>query len=99
MLKITTDEDKKTASVSGPPHELVMFYCVWQSYLWPNWATEMDLSKDDVFSQQTKIMMDRINNNSGLLLSWSDSLFKDALVKTKNQLSIIEIIELRKIKD
>lgn len=79
MVNVEKLSDGKVAAISGSECELMLFYCFWQSKLWPNW---MDYSKlgdeSDVATRQHKSVIESINTGRNLHLHDVGEQFEDA---------------------
>lgn len=80
MLKVSKSSDGKTVSVRGAPAEMILFYCMWQSYIWPKWPFHETLeSKSDAAGNQHRRVLKDIDKGHDILLSNSEWIFKVAL--------------------
>lgn len=60
MLKI--EVSTRVATVSGPPCEVMLFYCFWQTKLWPDWMQYIRGRKpNDEAIRQHKFVVKAIN--------------------------------------
>lgn len=66
-------------TVAGPKYELMLFYCAWQSYLWPEWMSYEGLGKDnDEFTRHYKLAVESIQAGE-LKLFNAQTKFQEAL--------------------
>lgn len=79
MIKIETTSGGKAISVRGSSAEVMLFYCFWQTSLWPDWMTYEKLGdRADVASKQHRGVIDRINRGDDLILYDSGEMFEKA---------------------
>lgn len=80
MLKVSKSSDNKTVSVCGTAAEMMLFYCAWQTHLWPNWLEYAKLGdlKDHAARQHMGVIK-AINSGRDLLLSNIGGQFQEAL--------------------
>lgn len=80
MIKISKDNTGKMASVRGTPAEMMLFYCAWETHLWPTWLTYDKLGDlKDPAAKQHRGVVKSINNGHDLLLFNGDEKFQTAL--------------------
>lgn len=79
MIKVTKSSDGRVANVSGSECEVMLFYCFWQTKLWPDWMNHQKLGQDsDVATMQHRSVVRNINSGLPLLLSDVGEYFEAA---------------------
>jgi hypothetical protein len=80
MIKVSKSSDNEVVSVRGTPAEMMLFYCTWESSLWPSWIRSSKLGDpEDYAARQHRGVIKAINSGHDLLLSNSDEKFQQAL--------------------
>lgn len=78
MIRVT--EAKKTAVLEGAPADVMLFYCIWQNSIWPNWMAAPGLSDEkDVARQQHARVIALANAGEEIVLANDGKPFEDAL--------------------
>lgn len=82
MLRIEYSEHIVT--VGGDPEHVAMFYCIWQSEIFPKWAEHVKNSNDeDAMPKQIKYAMNRWSTGLSIALSnEAEEMRQAALVST-----------------
>lgn len=69
MVKVEKSSDGKIATLSGLECEVMLFYCFWQSKLWPDWMNHSKLGDEsDVATRQHKSVIENVNAGRELKL-------------------------------
>jgi len=80
MLKINKSSDNEIVSVRGTPAEMMLFYCIWETHLWPEWLKYEELGdRLDPAARQHRGVIKSINNGHDLLLNNREAIFQKAL--------------------
>lgn len=81
MIKIAPmGEGGRALTVSGDPVQLMLFYCIWQSKLWPGWEKHEGLGDPrDGLNAQLRQVVDSISAGRGLAISTVGPEFVDAV--------------------
>ena len=72
MIYLKLSRDEKTVTLSGNAVEMAVFYCQWQTVLWPAWMTATSIDA------QHKKVFDLIKSGQSVLLANVDDTFKTA---------------------
>lgn len=91
MLRVRRDADKKLAELQGSECEMMLFYCLWQTHLWPGWMSWDKLHEDNHVSRQHKQAIQRINDGAGLTLHDEGRLFEEALQFAIGQIKLMGV--------
>jgi hypothetical protein len=92
MIKVSKSSDNEVVSVRGTPAEMMLFYCVWESHLWPNWLQYEKLGDPkDAAARQHKGVIKAINSGHDLLLSNMSKMFQDALDFAVERCRMLEV--------
>lgn len=96
MLKIdrsrsTLNIASKSVKLSGPPAEMMLFYCMWQTVLWPNWMAHLTIGVEDAASKQHKNVIAHCNDGSGMRLHYEPGRFEDALEFAISQCKSLDV--------
>lgn len=71
MLRI--EYTGNVVTVGGNPEHVAMFYCIWQSEIFPKWAEHVKNSNDeDAMPKQVRYVMDRWSTGQPITLSNED---------------------------
>lgn len=72
MIRLTETDSGKIIRVEGAAAEVMLFYCFWQSALWPKWAEFLNRENLDGESKdlikQVETVVESINNGREVLL-------------------------------
>lgn len=80
MIRVEKSPDGRSAAVAGSECEVMLFYCFWQSELWPEWMVHPKLGEDsDSATRQHKWAIECINSGNTLLLQHTSEQFELAL--------------------
>lgn len=81
MIKITPIGDGGLAvTVTGGPAQLMLFYCLWQSKLWPGWEKHEGLGDPrDGLNAQLRNVVDSVDTGQGLAISIQGREFVEAV--------------------
>lgn len=86
MIRVVKKD--KHVRVSGPPGELMLFYCFWESHLWPDWAS----SKSDGLDQELKDLVSSINSTGEFHLVTGKPLFDKAFEVAMERFASLGIV-------
>ena len=92
MIKIIEKQDGKYVQLSGDPSDVMLFYCLWQTKLWPNWMNHDNLDdKNDHARKQHYAVANALVENNPILLANDQKVFKEALKFAMDQCTKIGI--------
>lgn len=92
MIKITEKQDGKYVQLSGDSSDIMLFYCFWQTKLWPNWMNYDNLGdKNDHARKQHFAVANALVENNPVLLANDQKIFKEALQFAMEQCTKIGI--------
>jgi hypothetical protein len=92
MLKISKSSDNEVVSVRGTPAEMMLFYCVWETHLWPEWLQYEKLGDPkDGAARQHKSVIKAIHNGHDLLISNASKMFQSALDFAIDRCKMMEV--------
>lgn len=79
MVKVETKVNG-IAKVSGSECEVMLFYCFWQTCLWPEWMDHSKLGDEaDTATKQHKEVIENVNAGRELLLHNTGETFHTAI--------------------
>lgn len=80
MVSVKKSDDGKVATVNGSEADVMLFYCFWQTSLWPDWMKHKKLGQEnDAATRQHKAAIADVNAGKGIVLSNSGDQFESAL--------------------
>lgn len=80
MVKVEKSSDGKIATLTGSECEVMLFYCFWQSKLWPDWMNDSKLGDEsDAATRQHKEVIENVNAGRELLLHNAGETFHTAI--------------------
>lgn len=89
MLRVEIVDSSDVAIVLGQPGELILFYSLWQSELWPDWMTHESLSHATTANQQHRDVIAKCQNGDALPLLNQGFLFNLALGKAVDKCKLL----------
>lgn len=79
MIRVQKSSDGKLAVVSGLPCEIMLYYCLWQSQLWPDWMDHEKFGDDsDHATRQHKRVIEAVSFGRELLMNDQHERFEVA---------------------
>ena len=79
MVRVEKSSDGKVAMLTGSECEVMLFYCFWQSKLWPDWMNHSKLGDEsDSATRQHKAVIESTSNGRGLMLHDVGEQFESA---------------------
>jgi hypothetical protein len=79
MIKIEEKQNGKYLQLTGDSAEVTMFYCFWQSKLWPDWMNHKNLGEsNDLATRQHTGVINALVKGDPILLANDSKVFKDA---------------------
>jgi hypothetical protein len=79
MIKIEEKQNGKYLQLTGDSAEVTMFYCFWQSKLWPDWMNHKNLGEvNDYATKQHTGVLSALVKGDPILLANDSKVFKDA---------------------
>jgi len=79
MLKLEKTEDGRVAKVEGAPSDIMMFYCIWKTKIWPGCFEHRHIGKEnDRFTKEASGVAERIRNGDLLALHDVGKVFENA---------------------
>ena len=92
MIKKEEKEEGKYVQLSGDPSDVMLFYCLWQTKLWPNWMNHDTLDdKNDYALIQHYGVAKALEEGNPVLLANDQKIFKEALKFAREQCTKIGI--------
>lgn len=91
MINLEKIHDK-VISLRGAPHEKMLFYCFWQSSIWPDWMNyhKMANKADDAVKQHIRVIK-AINDGRPILLFNDGENFQKALAFASERCKMLGI--------
>lgn len=90
MIYINVTKD--LARVHGSAAESMLFYCFWQTALWPGWVDYKEFGqKNDALSYQLNTVRQLLNEGQEILLFNKGKLFTDAFLSAKDKCEKLNI--------
>jgi hypothetical protein len=84
VLNLTTLEDQKIVKVEGSKSDIMLLYCFWQTYLWPDWMHHPKLGDISQHKEVIKTLNDEKRDFNFSLYNNGEQ-FKQALKFAKNK--------------
>ena len=79
MITVEERIGAKCVKLSGAACEVTLFYCFWQSHLWPDWMNHVKLGEStDAATKQHKSVIENIKDGREILLHHESSQFVSA---------------------
>lgn len=92
MIKVEKSSDKKITKISGSECEMMLFYCFWQSKLWPDWMNYANLGNEsDSVTWQHKLVIENVNAGRELLFNDVGEQFETACQYAINRCCLLGI--------
>lgn len=92
MIKIVEKQDGKYVQLTGDPSDIMLFYCLWQTKLWPNWMNHDGLeNKNDHARKQHYAVAKALEEDNPILLANDQKIFQEALKFAMEQCTKIGI--------
>lgn len=92
MIKIEEKQNGKYLQLTGDSAEVTMFYCFWQSKLWPDWMEHKNLGElKDLATKQHTGVLKALTNGDPILLANDSKVFKDAYKYACNKVENIGV--------
>jgi hypothetical protein len=86
MIKIEEKQNGKYLQLTGDSAEVTMFYCFWQSKLWPDWMNHKNLGEsNDLATRQHSGVLKALVNGDPILLANDSGIFKEAYKYARHQ--------------
>lgn len=76
MITVAKSCDGTTATVTGDKVEMMMFFCIWQSHMWPDWIHAS--TKHAEALRQHKFVVQSIRDDGEIRLHDARRDFEDA---------------------
>lgn len=97
MLKIdrsrsTLNLASMSVKLSGDPAEVMLFYCMWQTVLWPNWMSHLTIGVEDHATKQHKNVIASCAVNTPVRLHYEPGRFEDALEFAISQCKALGVV-------
>lgn len=97
MIKVdrsrsTLNVASRSVKVSGLPAEMMLFYCMWQTTLWPNWMAHLTIGIDNTATKQHKGVIELCNEGKPIRLCYEPGRFEDALEFAISQCKAVGIV-------
>jgi hypothetical protein len=79
MIKIEEKQSGRYLQLSGDAAEVSMFYCFWQSKLWPEWMNHKNLGESNDFAtKQHAGVLNALVKGDPILLANDSEVFRNA---------------------
>ncbi len=79
MVRLDKHPTSDVVKLSGSECEVMLFYCFWQSYIWPDWMNHSKLGDEsDSATRQHKAVIENVNEGRELLLHNCGDQFHNA---------------------
>lgn len=92
MIRLETSEDNKVVVVDGSKSDVMLFYCFWQTHVWPDWMNYGKLGEEnETSSNQHKQVIKSLNEGRGLSLYNVGEQFTQAIQFATNKCKLLDI--------
>ena len=89
MISVSKSFDGTLATVSGDRAELMLFFCIWQTALWPDWIAATCENVGAI--QQHTAAVETIRDKGELLLHDASRLFENACALAINRCRLLGV--------
>jgi hypothetical protein len=75
MIQLVETDSGKAVRVNGAAAEVTMFFCFWQSALWPKWTEYLSerIQQKDRVAAESRMVIESIKNGRPIFLSDADN--------------------------